>query len=684
MTAPDNQGTARYFFDDVTVERENFRVLKAGQARELEPRVFDLLIFLIERRGRVLEKQEIFEQVWKDAYVTDNALTRAVKEIRRAIGDDASAPRYIETVPKRGYRFIAEVKEAELPEPAESVAPEAEQNPALKREERVESFNYRIVRKIGAGGMGEVFLAEDTRLDRKVALKLLPDHLTNDESRLRRFIREAKAASALNHPNIITIHEIVQERSGYYIATEYIEGQTLRRLMQAEPLNLLAALDIAVQIASALAAVHEAGIMHRDIKPENVMVRPDGLVKVLDFGLAKLIEKRQAPESPAVNADMVDEQTVSLSDYYATNRDPLMTTPDPTLGSTAAGIILGTVTYMSPEQLRGQQIDARTDIFSLGVLFYEVIAGRSPFAGSTRADVIAAVLGREPAPLTEPEAPPALERIVSKALRKNRDERYQTTRELLDELKELKQELEFQAKLERAFPADVKESESASTQSSQSISRKFEPIALLGNYRISIPLATGLLIIVATAIWFYWRSANLAWAREQIPRIEGLVKLQKYFEAYDLATRTQEYLPDDPVIARLMPAISDAISVTTEPAGATVFLKRFKPDAAGKSPPREKVGTTPINGLRVARGEYILYIEKEGYAPVERSVSSLLTPVGNAMLPPDEPNVFEQKLLEIDKIPDRMVRVPGGRYRLVSWRRPSEQTAQLSEYFMVN
>lgn len=342
MTAPGNQVTQLYFFDDVTVERGNFRVLKAGQARELEPRVFDLLVFMIERRGRVLEKQEIFEQVWKDAYVTDNALTRAVKEIRRALGDDASAPRYIETVPKRGYRFIAEVKEAEPAEP--------------------------------------------------------------------------------------------------------------------------------------------------------------------------------------------------------------------------------------------------------------------------------------PGPVT--------------------------------------------------------------TQASPLVTPAGEPRATTRNYRIIIPLAACSLIIAATAIWFYQRSANRAWAREQIPRVEALAKLQNYSEAFDLATKAQQYLPDDPAIARLMPAISDAISVTTEPAGATVFLRRFKPDAAGKSPPREKVGTTPISGLRVARGEYILYIEKDGYAPIERSVSSLLTRVGNAMLPPDEPNVFEHELLEADKVPHRMVRVTGGQYRLVGWKKPTDQTVRLSHYFM--
>jgi len=271
--------------------------------------------------------------------------------------------------------------------------------------------HYQILSLLGAGGMGEVYLAEDTRLKRKVALKVLPVYFTADRDRLRRFEQEARAASTLNHPNIITIHEIGEIEVAHYLVTEFIDGETLRhRLMQGR-LEISPALDVSLQVASALAAAHEAGIVHRDIKPENIMLRGDGLVKVLDFGLAKLTE---AP-------------TPSVSEEASTA----------VMLSTEAGVVMGTAGYMSPEQARGQKVDARSDIFSLGVVLYEMITGRAPFEGATSSDVIAAILKTEPPPLGHylPEAPAGLERIVQKALRKDREERYQTIKDLLVDLK---------------------------------------------------------------------------------------------------------------------------------------------------------------------------------------------------------------------------------------------------------
>jgi serine/threonine protein kinase len=283
--------------------------------------------------------------------------------------------------------------------------------------------HYQILARLGRGGMGEVYLAQDTRLGRKVAVKLLPAEFTRDADRVRRFEQEARAASALNHPNIITIHEIGEVEHTRYIVTEYIEGETLREQMRRGRLSLMAALGVARQAAGALAAAHEAGIVHRDIKPENVMLRPDGLVKVLDFGLAKLTERLALP---------YNSQASTVVRH-----------------STAAGVLLGTPRYMSPEQARGQKVDAATDIFSLGAVLYELLTGRAPFEGSTPSDLIAAILMNEPAPLAHylPEAPPELERIVSKALRKEREERYQRAQDLLLDLKELEQELEIEARL---------------------------------------------------------------------------------------------------------------------------------------------------------------------------------------------------------------------------------------------
>jgi serine/threonine protein kinase/Flp pilus assembly protein TadD len=286
---------------------------------------------------------------------------------------------------------------------------------------------YEIRSKIGAGGMGEVYLAQDTKLDRKVALKALPVEVATNQDRMRRFVQEAKAASALNHPNIITIYEIEEIDSVNFIATEFIDGETLRECMRRSGMKLSDVLDVTAQVASALAAAHVAGIVHRDVKPENIMLRRDGIVKVLDFGLAKLTS-----DDPAG----VDTQA---STRFRT--DP--------------GTVVGTVAYMSPEQARGIDVDARTDIFSLGVVIYQMIAGRLPFEGSNTNEILASILSdKETPPLARytREVPTELDRIVAKALRKNKAERYQTIQDMLLDLKSLKHELEFERKLERSAP----------------------------------------------------------------------------------------------------------------------------------------------------------------------------------------------------------------------------------------
>jgi serine/threonine protein kinase/Flp pilus assembly protein TadD len=290
---------------------------------------------------------------------------------------------------------------------------------------------YRILEKLGAGGMGEVFLAEDTKLGRKVALKLLDEELTKNRDRLNRFDQEAYAASALNHPNILTIYEMGDEGGRHFIATEFIDGITLRKRLSGVPMDLAEVLDVAIQVAGALEEAHAAGIVHRDIKPENIMIRRNGHVKVLDFGLAKLTERRETEET--------DTEAVTRA-----------------LVQTDAGVVLGTSQYMSPEQARGKPIDARTDIWSLGVVLYEMTSGRAPFIGETKTDVIIAIAKIEPASLARfaPNAPAELEWIIMKALRKDVDERYQTVKELESDLKKLKQRLEFQTELERSISPD--------------------------------------------------------------------------------------------------------------------------------------------------------------------------------------------------------------------------------------
>jgi serine/threonine protein kinase len=293
---------------------------------------------------------------------------------------------------------------------------------------------YHLLKLLGMGGMGQVYLARDEKLGRKVALKLLPTYFTTDTNRLRRFQQEAATTSALNHPNIVTIYEVAEVDGMQFIATEVIEGETLRHRLSQDRLTVLEALEITTQVAAAIEAAHEAKIVHRDIKPENIMIRRrDRIVKVLDFGLAKL----------------TDDRTLSQSSVFET--------PTRALIKTDAGMVMGTAHYMSPEQARGLPVDARTDIWSLGVVLYEVVAGVRPFKGETNSDVLVSILEREPPPLShyQAEAPAELQWIVTKALRKDKEERYQTIRELLTDLRTLMRQLQFDAHAESSRPPEA-------------------------------------------------------------------------------------------------------------------------------------------------------------------------------------------------------------------------------------
>jgi len=291
--------------------------------------------------------------------------------------------------------------------------------------------HYKISEPIGTGGMGEVYLATDITAGRKAALKLLPLHFTGDAERLRRFQQEAHAVVGLNHPNILTVYEIGEDHSIHYIASELIEGETLREGLAHGPMQLSEAVDVAIQVASALAAAHQSGIVHRDIKPENIMLRPDGYVKVLDFGIAKLAEQEVPTTMPRDQALLLVE--------------------------TNLGAVLGTVRYMSPEQACGEHVDQSTDIWSLGVVLYEMLTGQTPFTGDTPGEVMSSILKKEPPPLTRyvADAPAELQQIISKTLRKDREERYHSTHELLEALKNLRHKLEVEAELKRSTAAPL-------------------------------------------------------------------------------------------------------------------------------------------------------------------------------------------------------------------------------------
>jgi serine/threonine protein kinase len=333
--------------------------------------------------------------------------------ISQACSGDEALRSEVESLIASHERSGSFIDEPALAAAAAFIANEAELQPGRT------IGSYEILSFISRGGMGEVYLAEDKRLGRKVALKRLPSSFIKDNDRLRRFEQEARAASALNHPNIITIFEIRQAGTSHVIATEFVEGETLRARLHRSALSLSETLDIAIQVADALSAAHKAGIIHRDIKPENIMVRPDGYVKVLDFGLAKLSEEA----SPAAIAEAPTIQV-----------------------RTGSGIVIGTAGYMSPEQARGLSVDSRSDIFSLGAMLYEMVARRKPFEGETPSDTLASILKTEPPALSRvnPSVPSELSRIVMKCLKKDREERYQVVKDLWLDLKALRQELEFQ------------------------------------------------------------------------------------------------------------------------------------------------------------------------------------------------------------------------------------------------
>ena len=323
--------------------------------------------------------------------------------------------------------------------------------------------HFRIAGVLATGGMGEVYLADDTRLGRKIALKLLPPQFTINADRVRRFEQEARAASALNHPNIVTIHEIGETDSRHFIATEFVDGETLREHIANTRMTVGEVLDVAVQVASAVQAAHEAGIVHRDVKPENLMLRRDRIVKVLDFGLAKL-----APQQAVVE----------------------LQTPTHSKVETNPGVVMGTVGYMSPEQARGVEVDARTDIWSLGVVLYEMISGRAPFEGETPSHVIVSILESEPPPLVRDEEVPAeLERIVAKALNKDRDGRYQTAGDLVLDLRSLMEELTVESRLKQFRKSGQDGRETAATRDGH-VAINTAPASIASAADIAIPPPT--------------------------------------------------------------------------------------------------------------------------------------------------------------------------------------------------
>ena len=503
---------------------------------------------------------------------------------------------------------------------------------------------YEIRAKLGSGGMADVYLAEDTHLGRRVALKVLPSEDQADPQARKRLEREARAAATLDHPHICAVYEVGEADGIAFIAMQYVEGQTLAARLAKGPLDLQETLAIASQVADALAEAHEHGVLHRDVKPGNIMLTPKGQAKVMDFGLAKVGRGQGTGDAPTMS------------------------------GLTQPGAIMGTVPYMSPEQVRAVELDQRSDLFSTGIVLYEMVCGRRPFDESSSAATASAILTREPLPVARfaSDAPPELERIIAKALRKNPDERYQTAKDLLIDLRALSDEHSFQARLERTTPSTDR---LVAPPSSGTVTIE----------RRSIPWAwaAGLvaIAILAGGGWWLKQRADVEAARARLPQITALADARRYFEAYDLALQVEPYLPGDSTIAGLMPTISDTISATTDPPGATVYLKRFVPDAAGALQTRQAVGTTPLKNHRIARGEYVLSIELAGYAPYERAVSGVTLRISKLVRTPP-PIEVETRLVTSADSPANMAFVPGSNYRMVSYARPSDKRVKLSDFFI--
>jgi formylglycine-generating enzyme required for sulfatase activity/dienelactone hydrolase/predicted Ser/Thr protein kinase len=466
--------------------------------------------------------------------------------------------------------------------------------------------HYELLEEIGKGGMGVVYRARDTRLDRFVAIKLLPPEQMANPDRKRRFVQEAKAASALNHPNIVTIHEIDAADGADFIVMEHVEGSPLNQLIPERGLPVAQALKYAVQIADALAAAHSAGIVHRDIKPGNIMVTQAGRVKVLDFGLAKLLEQTGS-EDATITAE----------------------------AATRAGVIVGTVAYASPEQIEAKPVDARTDVFSLGAVLYEMLTGRRPFQGESQLSTMAAILRDRPEPLTANRAdvPREISRILERCLEKNRESRCASAVELRDDLAAVQARLAIP-------PTGVQ--------------------ALLRRPMFAVAAALIIIAIAGAIAWVAWRASRARWARnEALPAAGRLAEQVHFHGAFRILREAERYIPDDPELRQLRETITFVASVHTNPAGAEVFVK----DYGDPSDDWESLGHAPLDHIR-APGGYIRWkIVKPGFETLELAsyrssdIQVRLEPQGSA--------------------PAGMVRIQAGEYRL-----GSSPALALPEYWM--
>ncbi len=436
------------------VRFENFELdVRAGELRSrdgapvrLPEQSLRILVLLLEHPGEVVQREEVQKKLWPNDTIVEfeHSISAAMNRLRQALGDSADKPKYVETLARRGYRWMVPVEWAEgRPELQPAVA--AEKKTAESPDGHLigkKISHYRVLQILGGGGMGVVYEAEDLKLGRRVALKFLPEELGADPAAQHRFESEARAASTLNHPNICTIYGVEEFEGRPFLAMELLEGQTLRDLMgtiaPGKPaLELTKLLDLAVQITAGLDAAHQRGIIHRDIKPANIFVTSHGLAKILDFGLAKL-SFTGATEADSPTTDHRENDSPHEPKYQT----EALTASSPFLSRT--GVAMGTAGYMSPEQVRGEKLDARTDLFSFGLVLYEMATGKRAFAGDTGPELQEAILTKTPSPAGEvnPKLSARIEKIIGRALEKDREARYQSAAEMRSDLQSLHREIQ--------------------------------------------------------------------------------------------------------------------------------------------------------------------------------------------------------------------------------------------------
>ena len=460
---------------------------------------------------------------------------------------------------------------------------------------------YEVISLIGAGGMGQVYRARDTRLDRTVAVKILPSELdADDPGRLARFEREARTIAALNHPNICTLHDVGEQDGVRFLAMEHVEGQTLADLLRTGPLSIDLALRMAMEIADALAAAHRQHVIHRDLKPANIMVTGEGHVKVLDFGLAKHLH------------DLPNQETVRATVATSFGGQTV----------TQQGVVIGTVSYLSPEQAEGKPLDARTDVFSFGAVLYEMLTGRRAFEGESAISTMSAVLRHTPPRAGELRAdvPSAFDAIVNRCLEKNPDLRYASAAELHSALAALHAQLAGQRATMRA---------------------------VLTRPRFAIPAAAIVALLLALVSWQVWRSSRVQWARAvAMPEVNRLIDQQRRCGAFRLLAQAERYLPHDPEVARIRQNFMRRVSFRTDPPGADVYIRDYLATEDGEW---EHLGRTPLEAALVPTGHLRYRTTKPGMNAVEGDTASTIT--GGL-------TVLEVKLDHEGTVPAGMIHVP--------------------------